>query len=352
MPKRYDSDIQIRFHGAETHSDSVPADLLATTLQSLQSVVYILATSHRGDETHGGERPRAVPADIRRRYAVTCHLPLAGSYAVPLTIAGPQAAPQADDAPDVLDDLRTVLQATQHEREDDLDRLFPGPVARAAATRALYKMVPGPRSGARLTIESSGQPIFAPDPGTRRFLKSLTGHPTAETEQSVIGHLTGIDFQKQRIRLRHPPSGRELSCQYQPPAEPMLVDCRRDLIQVIGEITLGPDEAPKRIRRVDSICRVDVSPIEVTVFNSGTDLVRAKCPLTFHPAVHDGYKHFVLQEAPFGIHLLSATREELEANLLEELDSIWRLFACADDADLTADAQELKRELLGALSTA
>lgn len=122
--------------------------------------------------------------------------------------------------------------------------------------------------------------------------------------------------------------------------------------QVIGEATLGPDEATKRIHRVDSICRVNVSPIEVGAFRSGTELVHARRPLTFHPAIHEGYEHFVLRDAPFGIHLLSATREELEANLLEELDTIWRHFACADDADLTPDAQELKRELHSAFSTA
>ena len=354
MPERYDSDLQIRFHRTDAHGgNSVPADILATTLRSLQTVVYLLAASHCRVETHGGERSIPVPVDIRRRYAVTCHLPESGSYAIPVTIAGPPAPPPTDAAPNVLDDLRTLLRATQNHSEDDLDRLFPAPVTRVAATRALYNMVPRPRSGAGVAIESSaGEPIFAPDGGTRRFLKSLTAHPTGESEQSVVGRLNEIDFQKQRIRLRHPPSGRELSCLYHAQAEPMLIDCRRNLIQVVGEITLGPDEAPKRIRRVDSICRVDVSPMEVTGFNSGTDRVRAKRPLAFQPAIHDGYKHFVLRDAPFGVHLLSATREELEANLLEELDTIWRHFACADDADLMPDAQALKRELHNAFSSA
>ena len=45
----------------------------------------------------GRERSMAVPADIRRRYAVACHLPLAGSYAVPLTIAGPQHSGRPSD---------------------------------------------------------------------------------------------------------------------------------------------------------------------------------------------------------------------------------------------------------------
>ena len=80
--------------------------------------------------------------------------------------------------------------------------------------------------------------------------------------------------------------------------------------------------------------------------------MRAKRPIAFQPAIHEAYKHFVLRDAPFGIHLLSVTRDELETNLHEELDSIWRHFACADDADLMPAAQDLKRQLRNAFSTA
>ncbi len=350
MPKRYDSDLQISFHHDAAPGDSVPADILATTLQSLQSVVRLLGASHGGAGSSGAG---STTAASDARYAITCHLPVPGSYAVPVTIAGPQNTAMADGGLDVLGDLRALLRATQDQRDEDLGKLFPAPAARAAAARAVLKMVPGPRSGTRLMIEySSGERIFAPDPGTRRFLKSLAVRPAGEAERSVVGHLNKIDFQKQRIRLRHPPSRRDLSCSYPPRAEPMLVDCRRDLIQVVGEITLDLDEVPKGIRRVDSINRVDVSPIRLSGFKSGTKRVRAKHPMVFQPIIHNAYKHFALRDPPFGIHLLSVTREELEANLLEELDSIWRHFARADDADLMPDARELKQQLHNAFNTA
>ena len=345
MPE-HDNDLQITFHGAATHRNSVPVDILATSLRSLQDVIHVLAASHDAIEHGSSADTASVSTDIRRRYAVICHLPTPGSYAVPVTIAGAQAAPLEGDEHHVLDDLQTLFRAAQEQNEADLDRLFPVHAHRVAAARALDKMVPAAKSGTRLTIESSsGQEVFAPNRGTGRFLKSITANSAAETEQSVIGHLNGIDFQKQRIRLRHPPSGCELRCPYPPEVEPILVDCRRDLIQVVGDILLRPDASPRRIGQVDSILPVDTSPIELTKFVSGTEKVRAKRAITFRPTIHEGYKHFVLKEAPFGIHLLSVTRQELETNLLEELDVIWRHYARANDADLMPDALELKRQL-------
>ena len=351
MPEH--DDLQITFHGAATHGNSVPVDVLATSLRSLQDVIHVLAASHHAVEHGSSADTASVSTDIRRRYAVTCHLPAPGSYAVPLTIAGAQAAPLEGDEHHVLDDLQTLFRAAQERNEADLDRLFPVRAHRVAAARALNKMVPAAKSGTQLTIKSSsGHEVFAPNRGTGRFLKSITASSAAETEQSVIGYLNEIDFQKQRIRLHHPPSGCELRCPYPPEAEPTLVDCRRGLIQVVGDILLRPDGTPRRIGQVDSILPADISPIELAQFVSGTEKVRAKRPITFQPNIHEGYKHFVLREAPFGIHLLSVTRQELETNLLEELDVIWRHYACANDADLMPDALELKRQLHGVFRVA
>ena len=91
---------------------------------------------------------------------------------------------------------------------------------------------------------------------------------------------------------------------------------------------------------------------EPAAFTSGKARVRARRPIAIQPTIHEGYQHFVPRDAPFGIHLLSVTRDELETNLHEELDSIWRHFACADDADLMPEAQKLKRQLHNAFSTA
>ena len=177
----------------------------------------------------------------------------------------------------------------------------------------------------------------------------LTGSPADnEVGRSVAGRLKEIDFDKRRIRLEHPPTGRQLTCSYPRQLEHTLVDWRRNLIQVLGEVTTGPDDIPKRIRSVDDIHLVDLSPIELREFITQGRRVRAREPIVFEPAMDDAYQHYVVRDGPFGIRLISLTRGDLETNLNEEMDVLWRHYACADDAKLTRAAQQLKQQLNGA----
>ena len=351
MPKSNDGEMQVKFYGAATRGNCVPVDILSTSLASLQKVIHFLAFRHEGAEEASGA---SVPAVIRQRYSLVCRLPESGSYTVPVTIGETPHAPGSDVPPDVLADLQRLFRAVQNHDELELEEMFPAARIRAGVTRALCNLVPKPLSGTQIAVQSrSGRDLFVPDAGTGRFLKSPTGSRTGnDIERSVAGHLTEIDFDHHRIRLQHPPTGRELSCLYPSQLEAMLVGWRRDLIQVVGEVTIGPEDVPQRIRSVDNIHLVDLSPIELTEFVTRGRRVRARRPIAFEPAMDDAYQHFMFREAPFGIHLLSVTREELETNLHEEMDVLWRHYACADDAMLTPDARELKQQLHGAFHTA
>lgn len=351
MRKKRDSDLQVTFFGPATRAHTVPAEVLAASLDSLQKLVHLLALCREKDNTHVGTY---IPADIRDRYPIVCRVPESGSYTVPISLGPASQSHLSDFAPELLHNLSGLLQAVQNQDEPELERMFPAPRTRAAATRALYNMVPAPRSGARLRVNSrSNREIFAPDPSTRRFLKSFhASREHDEIENSLAGHLKEIDFQQQRIRLQHPPTGRQLTCPYPRELEASLVDSRRALVQVLGEVIIGPGRVPKRIRSADTIHPVDLSPIELSGFTTRGRRIRAKRPITFEPAMDDTYQYFVLRQAPFGIHLLSQTREDLKSNLLEEMDVLWRHYARADDAKLTPAARELKRQLRAAFQTA
>ena len=347
MANRDDDELQVRFEGPATRGHSVPVEVLTASLESLQKLVHLLAL--RRHEEPGTDGGASVPAEIRRRYALICRLPKAGSYAVPITL-GDDTGSQSTSMPGLSGDLQHLFRAVQNQDESDLERLFPAPRTRAAANRALSDMVPKPRSGVRLVVQSkSGRDIFVPDSETGRFLKSLTAsRADNEVGLSVAGLLKEIDFDKQRIRLEHPPTGRQLTCAYPRQLERMLVDSRRNLIQVLGEVTTGPEDIPKRIRSVDDIHLVDLSPIELREFVTQGRRVRAREPIVFTPAMDDAYQHYVLRDGPFGIRLVSLTRGDLETNLNEEMDVLWRHYACADDAKLTRAAQQLKQQLNGA----
>lgn len=343
MTTNDDSEMQVRFYGAATDGNSVPVDILTTSLGSLQKLVHLLAAGLAGPDEKGGA---TVPAAIKRRYALLCRLPESGSYTVPVAISGTADAPGVDIGPQ----LHRLLGAVHSRAGAELEQMFPQPQIFAGVQRALCSLVPKQDSGIRMAVQTrSGRDICAPDAETVRFLKSLAASRVQnDIERSLMGHLKEIDFDQHRIRLQHPPSGRELGCEYPLQLEEWLVAGRRDLIQVIGEITIGSDGVPKRVRSVETIHRVDRSPIELTEFTTGVRRVRARRPIAFEPTIDDAYQHYLLRDAPFGIHLMSTTREDLETNLYEEMDVIWRHYACAEDAMLTPAARELKHQLHGA----
>lgn len=346
MANRDDDELQVKFEGPATSGHSVTVEVLTASLESLQKLVHFLALRRHEEPGTDGV---SIPAEIRRRYSLICRLPKAGSYNVPITLSGGRGS-QSDYVPDLSGDLQRLFRAVQNQDESDLERLFPARRTRAAANRALSEMVPKPRSGVRLVVQSnSGRDIFVPDSETGRFLKSLTAsRADNEVGVSIAGLLKEIDFDKQRIRLEHPPTGRQLTCPYPRQLERMLVDSRRDLIQVLGEVTTGPEDIPKRIRSVDDIHLVDLSPIELREFITQGRQVRARKPIVFQPAMDDAYQHYVVRDGPFGIRLISLTRGDLETNLHEEMDVLWRHYACADDANLTRAAKQLKQQLNGA----
>ncbi len=339
--------MQVKFDGPRTREGTVAVDILTSSLEALQKLIHFLALRH---ETHLPERS-PVSEEMRRRYSLICRLPKPGSYTIPLAIG--ERDYETGLAADVHADLRRVFRAVQQHDERDLESLFPTPRTRAAVARTLKNMLPKPSSGTRLSIQSrSGSDIFVPGEPTSRFLSSLSVTRTAnEIERSLVGHLKEIDFDKHRIKLQHPPTGRQLTCTYPLQLEGELVDWGRNLIQVVGEVTVGADDVPKRIRSVDTIYRVDLSPIELAEFSTGGRRVRARRSVTFNPELDDAYQGYVLHDAPFGIHLISLTREELETNLHEEMDILWRHYATCDDMTLTSTAQELKRQLNGAFHT-
>ena len=76
MPTNDDSEMQVRFYGAATDGNSVPVDILTTSLGSLQKLVHLLAAGLAGPDEMGGA---TVPVAIKRRYALLCRLPESGS---------------------------------------------------------------------------------------------------------------------------------------------------------------------------------------------------------------------------------------------------------------------------------
>jgi hypothetical protein len=69
----------------------------------------------------------------------------------------------------------------------------------------------------------------------------------------------------------------------------------------------------------------------------------------FLPTYDETGELLCLEHEPIGIHVFADTREELLAELAEQVCMLWDEYACEDDEKLTPAAIQLKKKLLDAL---
>ena len=351
MPQRHDRGLQIKFGGRATEGNVVSVAVLTQSLQSLQRVVHLLGMRHEGREIRQRARPSI---EIEKRYAVLCQLPKEGSFVAPVMIRDTSRGLFGPDAVEaVLEDLHGLLSAITDQDTSRTREALPDPNYRAAVLEALRKMTPPKRAGIEVALQSSsGEDLFVPD-RVADFLDNLVErHAGDVTVTAVIGRLIGIDFDRRRLRLHYPPTRRELHCFYQPDIEDMLLENTRDLIQVVGQVIIDANGEPERINDVEKIIEVDLSVIDVEGFEVGDKRIVAKQPVIFQPLLDDTSQYYAFQEAPFGIQLLAIFRDQLETDLYDELDFLWRQYAEESDEKLSKGAQQLKRQLLDAFQVA
>jgi len=253
----------------------------------------------------------------------------------------------------VLGDLHGLLSAITDQDNRRTREALPDPNYRVAVLEALRKMTPPKRAGIEVALQSSsGEDLFVPNRCANFLDQLIERHSGDVTVTAVTGRLIGIDFDRRRLRLHYPPTRRELQCFYQPDIEDMLLENTRDLIQVVGQVIIDANGEPERINDVEKIIEVDLSVIDVDGFEVGDKRVVAKQPVIFQPLLDDTSQYYTLQEAPFGIQLLAMFRDQLETDLYDELDFLWCQYAEENDEELSEDAQQLKRQLLGAFQVA
>ena len=351
MPQRHDRGLQIKFGGRATEGNVVSVAVLTQSLQSLQRVVHLLGMRHEGREIRQRARPST---EVEKRYAVLCQLPKGGSYVAPVMVGDTSRGRFGPDAVEaVLGDLHGLLSAITDQDGRRTREVLPDPNYRAAVLEALRKMTPPKRAGIEVALQSSsGEDLFVPHRSANFLDQLIERHSGDVTVTAVTGRLIGIDFDRRRLRLHYPPTRRELQCFYQPEIEDMLLENTRDLIQVVGQVVIDANGEPERINDVEKIIEVDLSVIDVDGFEAGDKRVVAKQPVTFQPLLDDTSQYYTLQEAPFGIQLLAMFREQLETDLYDELDFLWRQYVEENDEELSEDAQQLKRQLLDAFQVA
>lgn len=321
-------------------------------------LVSILENSQRAFELIGlylEGRPikerATVPAAIRRRFQLVCNLPQPGSFAVPIAVEDLSGdllfAEQREKATEIFKRLMTSVFARDQRA---LLNALPDQRLLRRVLEAVKGMAPRADAKWRLRLaDAAGQPFAEFDPTTIPFIQeTIVPQEEREASRIVTGELKSIDFAARKFVIIYPPTDRELECIYEDAVEDLLIENRRDLIQVTGRVLLDDAGQPKQIIDVNEIRDVDLSPLIVERVHYGDLSLQATVPVLLEPTMDASKQLLCVERVDLGIDAFAPTREGLLAELDEQLAMLWREYALADDKLLDAEAHHLKQALLSA----
>ncbi|HBA67172.1 MAG TPA: hypothetical protein DCZ48_13530 [Methylococcaceae bacterium] len=328
--------------GAETENHQVSIETMAQVLTGIQKTVYLLASAKLKQPL----QQRFVPSrEIKSLYTLQCGIPEPGSYVIPLAQLEPLSP--LEETP-ILEDLTQLLSAVGAGLQDKLYDLLPDSRYREKVLRELLRYLPKPGSRWGLSFMPDGQPAINLESKAIRTVEHwLVPADETDTVMTVTGELIRIDFDRNLVALRYPPTNRELECSYVQDIEDSIIESRRELIQVTGRFTLDADGHPKSLTDVTRIEPVDLSALTFeTVDLNGRQLTLSP-PLVLEPALDEESKQLlVVSDDILNIHVYAQTREQLADDLVSELFFLWDEYAHEDSDNLTPKARQLQENLL------
>lgn len=337
----------LSFHiegGGPAAAPAVPASVLIQVLQRAQQAFELIGMYVEGREVR--QRAR-VPAVTSKRFQLVCELPTQGSYRLPVTLG---AEPDLADF-QILDRayaiFRGVVEAIPLRAREPIATHIPDPGIRRRVLDAIRGMCPRADDRWRLTLHDSADVQFAAlDSGAARFVDEVLMPPEQrEALRVVTGELKSIDFAEHKVTLIYPPTSRELACFYREDIEELLYGCRRDFIQVTGQVVLDDAGEPRQIIDVTDIRELDLSPIVLDIIDTPSLSLHALPPLVLEPTQEESRQLLCVTDTTIGLDVFAASREHLLAEIQEQLAMLWQEFAQAPDDELTAKALILKTAL-------
>lgn len=327
----------------------VPADVLADVLKHAQRAVHLLAMAEENREVR--QRAR-IPADIAKRFALLCEVPEPGSYVQPVVVADLSNGLFATlESEAVLDSFKAVSAAISEGRLDDVRTSVQDRSIRLRVLDEFASMMPQQGDDWTLGLSNGVGPIAEFGAEHARSLRdhlrrARQPQAPATATATLAGQLIQIDFAAHKLTIRLHPTNRALDCDYTEDVEEMLLDNRRDWIQVTGLVELDDLGRPTRLSDVFDIQNVDLSPLSVeAVRGDARNLRFIGGARTFGVSLDESGTLLVVEDEEIGVHAYAETRADLEVALAEDLMVLWHEYAEAASDDLTDDAADLRDAL-------
>lgn len=339
---------QFSFHldGAATATHTIPASVLVQVIENAQSAVELIGCYVEGKEFR--QRVK-IPSRISRKYQFICHVPVDGSYALPMSLGDPSSDLFAlDDIKKAWKSFTDLLGGVSACDAGRVKDALPDTALRRRVLEYVKGMAPSAGADWRFGIlDAAGGSLAQFDEKTLPFVQATLVPPEQrEAERTITGELKSINFTQRQFSIVFPPTNRELVCSYDETVEDLLYENRRSLIQVTGRVVLNDEDQPKEIHSVSDIRDLDLSPFTIDQIRQEGRLLRARQPLAIEPTLDDDKQFLCLNHDELGIEVFAHTREQLAVELAEQLAMLWDEFALANDDTLEPSAQQIKRALL------
>ncbi len=323
----------------------VPAAVLAQSLTTLQELIDLFALQEEGRSLK--QRLR-MPEELKNKYVLCCRPPERGSFA----IAG-RVANFTDDAAAngkitaVMTRFHRFNEAASLGEMDEMARLAPDRGIRSRALDGLIKLCPPAGSGYRAELFNGTTEGLQLTEALPARLERLRKSPVEEAElQTVTGRLERISFSERQLTISYAPKGRWLECTYDESVEPMLLEKRRDLIQVTGRVIMDEEDHPKKIVEVEQVRELDLSAFVLGELKAdGVELKLRRGSMQLQPSLSESEQLIRLEYDAWSLDVFAQTRSELFGELQEQLAMLWLEYACEDDEALSDQALKVKQQL-------
>lgn len=326
----------------------VPAQVLAQTIEGLQSLVWNFAYKTEGQSIR---KRLKFSQSLKDRFTVRFYPPKEGSFAI-----GARVSPAGPDlvAPNQIETvLREVFDFSKAVLARDTKRildLLPDRALRLRTLDCFRGFAPSPGSGFRFELSNGSLgPIHFDETARSRTEKLLAeagdDDPEELAHQVITGKLQQVNFERREMDILITPARRAIHCSYDESVEPLLFENRREHIQVRGFVTLGEDGFPKSITDVDYIGDLDLSPFVIATVAIGETTLKFRKALILNPVLDDSEQLIVLEHSDLGIHVFAHTRSDLYDELVEHVGILWDEYVREDQAALDAKAIELRGRL-------
>lgn len=337
----------IRIGGAATQGESIPAEVLAKTVQGIQQVVWIAAAATEERALKQRFRPGS---EWRRRFTLRLSVPKAGSYELPAQVVDdhgqPAFGPGGENLFDMVGDIWAAIGSDDLEK---IQTLIPDPSYRTRLLGELRRMLPRQGDGWNLGLRRENTTEVVLDYRDRALVDGwLTKGEAYERHLTVIGQLQRIDFAQHKAVILYPPTNKEIECIYLPEAEDDILGARRQMFQVTGQFVLDDSGHPKQLTDVRSFEPIKLTTGLIDQFECDGQTILLSPPVEVTPTLDlETQQWFTVSLADLNIEASGRTREELFDDVAEQLRFLWQEYACESDAKLSQDAIELKRRSLG-----